>query len=401
MAYLGNTPTSQSFIAGTDYFSGNGTTTSFTLSRMVASVNDIEVLVNNVAQIPNSYSALGTTLTLSAAPSTGTQNIYVRYLSTTTVNTILPNGTSTTFDTITYTGGLIGGTGIINIGAGQIYKDASGNVGIGTANPISNARVSFGNNAGTTPALWAAYFGTNTALASVPPNFGISLGWNFSGGNGENNLVYGTGIGGLSGLAFAASNGTTTTEHARFDVTGNWLMGVNNTGFNIASNVGFAFQRSLSIPGAYTTMDVSGGGNTWHLYNKNATNNGYRFYVGVAGGIFNYSGNNSNLSDQRTKTNIQLSGSYLNKICSIPVKLFNYKDEAKGTQRTLGVIAQDVEIFAPELVNNEGFGETPEDGVPLKSIYTTDLQFALMKCIQEQQALIESLTTRLTALEAK
>jgi hypothetical protein len=34
-----------------------------------------------------------------------------------------------------YTGTLTGGTGIVNIGSGQIYKDASGNVGIGTSSP--------------------------------------------------------------------------------------------------------------------------------------------------------------------------------------------------------------------------------------------------------------------------
>jgi len=35
----------------------------------------------------------------------------------------------------TYTGTLTGSTGILNIGSGQVYKDASGNVGIGTASP--------------------------------------------------------------------------------------------------------------------------------------------------------------------------------------------------------------------------------------------------------------------------
>ena len=83
MAYLGNTPTTQSFIAGTDYFNGTGAQVAYTLSRSVNSVNDIEVVVNNVEQNPSSYSAAGTTLTFSAAPSSGTGNIYVRYLSTT------------------------------------------------------------------------------------------------------------------------------------------------------------------------------------------------------------------------------------------------------------------------------------------------------------------------------
>ena len=36
---------------------------------------------------------------------------------------------------ITYTGALTGGTGVVNLGSGQLYKDASGNVGVGTASP--------------------------------------------------------------------------------------------------------------------------------------------------------------------------------------------------------------------------------------------------------------------------
>lgn len=36
---------------------------------------------------------------------------------------------------LAYTGTLTGGTGVINIGSGQLYKDASGNVGIGTSSP--------------------------------------------------------------------------------------------------------------------------------------------------------------------------------------------------------------------------------------------------------------------------
>jgi hypothetical protein len=34
------------------------------------------------------------------------------------------------------------------------------------------------------------------------------------------------------------------------------------------------------------------------------------------------------------------------------------------------------------------------------SIYQTDLQYALMKCIQEQNQLITTLTARITALES-
>jgi hypothetical protein len=46
-----------------------------------------------------------------------------------------------TFTNLAYTGTLTGGTGVVNLGSGQVYKDASGNVGIGTASPASTLDV--------------------------------------------------------------------------------------------------------------------------------------------------------------------------------------------------------------------------------------------------------------------
>ena len=80
MAYVG-TPldTTNAFqsLAG-KRFSGDGSTTDFTLDSSPNSTLDIEVFVGNVRQDPNSaYTVSGTTLGFTAAPPSGTNNIYV------------------------------------------------------------------------------------------------------------------------------------------------------------------------------------------------------------------------------------------------------------------------------------------------------------------------------------
>jgi hypothetical protein len=110
-----------------------------------------------------------------------------------------------------------------------------------------------------------------------------------------------------------------------------------------------------------------------------------RAYIRSNGGLSNYSANNTNLSDQREKKNIELAGNYLDKICAIPVKTFLYNDQT-DEDLNLGVIAQDVQAVAPELVNESNWADKNEPEKLRLSIYQTDLQYALMKAIQELKA---------------
>ena len=90
MSYIGNTPSTQNFQPAIDYFNGDGTTLSFTLSRSVASSAQVQIVVNNVPQAPNSaFTVVGSVITFTSAPSAGAGNIYVYY---TTLNsqTIVP-----------------------------------------------------------------------------------------------------------------------------------------------------------------------------------------------------------------------------------------------------------------------------------------------------------------------
>jgi len=186
---------------------------------------------------------------------------------------------------------------------------------------------------------------------------------------------------------------TDGTERARIE-SGNLLVGTTST---INSAI-FTTKSSNSAGSFYRASSSAAFGITEWFSDVGGAQTS-RAYMRADGGLANYSANNVNLSDKRTKKNIENSGDYLTKICAIPVRTFQYSYQ-DDNQFNLGVIAQEVEAVAPELVDSSGFGETPEDGVPLKAIYQTDLQYALMKCIQEQQALITQLTARITALES-
>ena len=114
MPYIGNDPSNR-FVApkAASVFSGDGSTTAFTLDHAVGSDEDILVSVDGVIQEPSVAYAVsnGTTLTFTAAPSSNSgNNIFVYYLFRTvgTVghpsNQALSATTGTFSDNVTLTG---------------------------------------------------------------------------------------------------------------------------------------------------------------------------------------------------------------------------------------------------------------------------------------------------------
>ena len=74
MAYVGNRPADTFHTTVKQSFTPDSSTTAFTLNQSVAGENEVELFINNVRQEPGSgkaYTAAGTTLTMSEAPTTG------------------------------------------------------------------------------------------------------------------------------------------------------------------------------------------------------------------------------------------------------------------------------------------------------------------------------------------
>jgi hypothetical protein len=154
------------------------------------------------ATIPNSdISGLGTMSTQNAnsvAVTGGT-------IDGTTIGGATPAAVSST--NLAYTGTLTGGTGIINIGSGQVYKDASGNLGVGNT-PAANTRITV-RTAAVTDALIAADNGVNTGFKVQFANNTTSIGNDFN-----------------NPLVFLTNN----TERLRLDSSGNLGLGTASPG---------------------------------------------------------------------------------------------------------------------------------------------------------------------------
>jgi hypothetical protein len=276
----------------------------------------------------------------------------------------------------------------------RLTVDSSGNVGIGTSSPTYKFQVAPGDN------QLAVFNETGTWTA----NDGLVLADYYSGT---------TLIGGIKISAATTSSGYLTfhtggtTERARIDTSGNLLVGItSNVYHTIVKNISGDWSLSVrntnnSSPFGLNSIfpNASPNGVT-NEFLYCADSSAIRMTVRSNGGIANFSGNDANLSDRREKTNFAPAKSYLDVICAIPIQTFNYIDQnhEEDPGLTLGVVAQDVQAVAPELVTESNWGTKEEPKMRL-SVYQTDLQYALMKCIQEQQALIQDLTTRLTTLE--
>jgi hypothetical protein len=205
------------------------------------------------------------------------------------------------------------------------------------------------------------------------------------------------------------SFGTNNTERAR--ITAGGYFKASNDGTYVGSTANYhEFRSSNNTYAVYITNTNASPLGTVIEYNNaspNGTGNVFLFCgdstatratIRSNGGLANYQANDVNLSDQRVKKDIKPLGSMWDKFKAIEIVTFKYNDQTHDDDN-IGVIAQQVESVAPEFIDTDGFGETPEGEEPLKTVYTTDMYHAAIKALQEAMARIEKLEAEVTAMK--
>ena len=274
---------------------------------------------------------------------------------------------------LSYTGTLTGSTGIVNIGSGQVYKDASGNVGIGTSSPVGKFHAT--NGASTYPSR--VIVGVGGGAASTLDNYY---------GAGRNHI-------------FEAGD----AERMRLDSSGNLLVGATSGNGRVhvkgvsSANTDHSIYCVNSSAGVSFTVRNDGYINTGLLavspYNYSVT--GRNAYLDSSGG-FGYLA-----SVRAAKTNIE-NLTDISWIYNLNPVSFNYrkKDEENQftdefeTEKHYGLVAEEVEPVNQELCFYDNDGT-------LRGVSYDKLTSVLLKAIQEQQTIIVSLQDTLTALTTR
>jgi hypothetical protein len=362
------------------------------IDSLIADTADINAGTIDGTTIGASSASTGAFTTLSA---TGVTTVQAGTVSTPAITTSGDTNTGIFFpaaDTIAFSEG----------GAEAMRIDSSGNVGIGTSSPAGKLDVSQ-STAGV-----ARHYLRNTSnsvgaytILDLVNDSGNNIGEFFC-TSSTNTSSFGTNA---TVLQAATSNplilGTNGTERARIDSSGNLRINNTNTslwvGTEVLTSFGFSLFKHSSTPALVWNTSASGELIAFSAANRTDTGN-----ISTNGTTTAY----NTTSDYRLKENVAPMQNALATVALLKPCTYKWKSSGSSSQ---GFIAHELQEVVPDCVNGE------KDAVEIyidkdgnehtrpkyQSIDTSFLVATLTAAIQEQQALILSLTDRITALEAK
>jgi hypothetical protein len=196
-----------------------------------------------------------------------------------------------------------------------------------------------------------------------------------------------------SGNAFVWDN--YTTEAMRIDSSGNLLVGTTSG----TGGARLVVNNPGNVSGDFCVVSSLGSNcnNTSSYHYIAVTGAADKFYVYGNGNVVNTNGSYGTLSDAKLKENIVDATPKLADVMRLQVRNFNLKTDPSLKQ--IGFVAQEFEQVFPGMVDESpdrnADNETLE--TTTKHIKTSVLIPILVKAIQEQQAIIESLKARLDA----
>jgi hypothetical protein len=296
----------------------------------------------------------------------------------------------------------------------RLVIDTSGNVGVGTTSPAQKLHVKSSGatklliNSSDNSADRGVYFASSTdsdVLGYISQEYSTG------------NFTISAGTGSYSVPMIFKTSGS---ERARIDSSGALLVGftsISSTGANGVTSGGFAVSGDQTNGGASVADFYNASGSTSSdssppitirkgVGTTSSSARFVQFYAsgsGTAmGGIVGNGSANvqfATLSDAREKTNVQPISGSLEKITALNPVEFDWIKS--GEHVNSGFIAQDVEQIFPEFVVENMSDDGQESRKGLTGGMTGGIIPHLVKALQEQQAIIESLTQRIATLEAK
>jgi hypothetical protein len=407
--------------------STNGTISNFTSSTANITLGTIPTLTAGTTTGTAGIFTSGTITTgliptLTTGTTTGTAGIFTSGTittgliptlttgTTTSTNEVVTNGTITNLSatTSTFLGTITGSTNVVNIGSGQIYKDASGNVGIGTTSPAaklhvysasaSDKLVRFGpGGLSDVNFITTAKNGVSGSTNGTPQ---FSLGMDYSTTYEDlASIKFARGAGAQGNILFFTGDQANGAERLRIDSSGNLLVGTTAQGGSALITARSGANRtagffdvnvvSSSATPALVLQKFTNDSTTAQVLMQFIMNNG-------SNGAGQINGNGANAaafgtySDSRLKENITALPSQIDNVCALKPCEFDYKD---GSGHQIGFIAQEIQEVYPDCVGDRGDGMLTVTG-------WSKTEARLVKAIQELKAKNDSLEARLQALEA-